>query len=497
MQYGIDEAGMLLNNRAHCRTEYPVMVTHKTLLYTRGSLIFVVALLLGAQASAGSKEHNPKKDFKVFDLVVDEVLFHEVADCLQMTVEQRGAAHAAWEKYYTSAKEADEAAYQRAMDAGIQAQREFDEARLSRGEQLDFHASRRIGARGAREWRLGWRQGDKLLDSFLNEVAAILTPVQEQEMESARRLIRRRCKLAIEDPSSTLDNFRGYWDLHRLVDRAADVGGELQEIYAESASAAALELRQQIDAIVHRVDLAIDDLLKQAIAESRELPPDYAQMTDDEIDEDDRRRFTDVRKKRWAIGYEVFSASVNEIAALLETRIGADARSQWQERWDVLFCPNLVAQRYPDLIKTWFDGLSDVTSEQRDAVDAEYAEYLRKRCEIRQAAIQAGVAVKKRYYFISAGTEPEQLHYARQLLRLEQLHKDFVDRVRSILPSENTAALQQQMKSLTRSNMYELISPLARQILTGAPLPQGGVLLPVPVPSKPDQANTNKEQQRQ
>ncbi|MDY7108976.1 MAG: hypothetical protein SYC29_10110 [Planctomycetota bacterium] len=436
---------------------------------TRLALLAIV-LMAGAPSLAAdppSEVHDlpvnahARPPFRTLDLVVDPELFEEICDLLLLTADQKAAARESFEIYFAQARQLDEELTERVLDAGMRESRGLTAAAQRTGEPPPREKIDALYQHWHEVFVKGVRQGDSLLNQWLEDLKAVLEEDQLAHFAPVQRLIRRRAFCRFPEQAAW-GNFRVMLDLHELLAEAGKEGEELAWLQPPAGEApedepeSVREARRQFEAILTAYEVRLDAIFLKKWRESRAhlQPSDRTVYTDE--DAEGRRRIAQVIAK-WRRRYDILNDAVEQIATLLETDRGREARQAWEDRFNAVFACDIHAERWPDRMLQWLENLPDETPEQVQQARVLYDDYLRRRRELRRKTVVAGVRVKERY-LIPVGEEPLKVRYAQRLAALEELTARTIDRFRGMLTRGQAERLDAHLRR-QRANHPSLFRP--------------------------------------
>jgi hypothetical protein len=408
----------------------------------------MVCLWVGAPAPAEQPDlpvnGNARPPFRTLDVVIDPELFEEICELLLLTADQEAAARDAFDLYYAQARQLDEELTERVLEAGLRESRELSVAASQGGEPPPPEKLELLHQQWHEAFVKAVREGDSLLNQWLEDLKAILEEDQLAHFAPVPRLIRRRAFCHFPEQAAW-GNFRVMMDLHELLAEASEGGEELAWLDPapdeppEDVPEPVRKARRQFEAIVTDYEVRLDAIFLEQWRESRASlnPSDRTLITDE--DADGRRRLAQAVRD-WRRRYDIRKDAVEQIAVLLEANVGLAARQAWEDRFNAVFACDIYSERWPDRMLQWLESLPDETPEQVQQARALYDEYLRQRRELRRQAVVAGVRVRKRY-LIPVGEEPLKVRYGERLAALEELTERTIDRYRGMLTNEQAERL--------------------------------------------------------
>jgi hypothetical protein len=388
---------------------------------------------------------HARPPFRALDLVIDPELFEEICELLVLTADQKTAARESFDLYHAQVRQLDEELTERVLDAGLRKSRQLEAAAYRTGEAPSREKLDTLYHQWHDAFVRGMREGDSLLNQWLEELKAVLEEDQMAHFAAVPRLIRRRAFCQLPEQAAW-GNFRVMMDLHELLAEASEEGEELAWLKAapsespEDVPEPVREAREQFQAILTDYEVRLDAIFLEKWRESRAplKPSDRTVITDE--DAEGRRRIAQVITN-WRRRYDILNDAVEQIAVLLETNHGLAARQAWKDRFNAVFACDIYAERWPDRMLQWLENLPDETPEQVQQAQVLYDEYLRRRRELRRQAVVAGVRVKERY-LILVGEEPLKVRYAERLAALEKLTERTIKRFRGMLTNEQAERLE-------------------------------------------------------
>jgi hypothetical protein len=422
------------------------------------SVVIAVICLPGLRsppgsATAGSPDlpvnAHARPPFRALDLIVEPELFEDICELLLLTADQKTAARESFDLYHAQVRQLDEELTERVLDAGLRESRQLEAAAYRAGEAPPGEKLDTLYHQWHDAFVKGMRQGDSLLNLWLEELKAVLEEDQLAHFAPVPRLIRRRAFCQLPEQAAW-GNFRVMMDLHELLAEASEEGGELAWLRPspgeppEDMPEPIREARQQFQAILTDYEVRLDAIFLEKWRESRApfKSSDETVITDE--DAEGRRRIAQVITN-WRRQYDILNDAVEQIAVLLETNRGPAARQAWEDRFNAIFACDIYAERWPDRMLQWLENLPDETAEQVGQAQILYEEYIRRRRELRRQAVAAGVRVKKRY-LIPVGEEPLKVRYAERLAALEELTKRTLQRFRAMLTNEQAERLDAHLE---------------------------------------------------
>ncbi|MBD3335178.1 MAG: hypothetical protein GF355_06645 [Candidatus Eisenbacteria bacterium] len=421
------------------------------------ALTALVSMMLHFPAAATAPAEEPelpvsahaRPPFRTLDLVVDPDLFEEICELLLLTADQKAAARESFALYYAQVRQLDEELTERVLDAGLRESRQLEAAAYRAGEAPSRARIDTLYHQWHETYVKAVREGDSLLNQWLEELKAVLEEDQLAHLAPVPRLIRRRAFCHYPE-QAVWGNFRVTMDLHALLAEASEEGEELAWLKAapgespEDVPEPVREARGQFQAIITDYEVRLDAIFLEKWRESRAhlKPSDRTLITDEEAE--GRRRIAQVIAK-WRRRYDILDDAVEQIAVLLETNRGLAARQAWEARFNAVFACDIYAERWPDRMLQWLENLPDETPEQLQQTQVLYEEYIRRRRELRRQAVVAGVRVRKRY-LIPVGEEPLKVRYVKRLAALEELTARTIDRFRGMLTSDQAERLDAHLE---------------------------------------------------
>lgn len=437
------------------------------------AFLFVLAFAFGARVlNASDAREPPRPKFEVLDLVIDRQLFEDICLLLLLSQEEREMIEPSFEEYLAKAAEVDAAAYQRALDAGWREILEIEE-QADGIEDEDWDRAQQLYRSYKREFVLGRRIGDALLEEWLIGLASSLE-LEADQIGTVQRLIR-RVYFFRQYSGNRYHDFSHPINLLDLAQKASKPGGELaklggskstEKLRNDTREPAALDAEEStakgaLQEILLNYELRLDDYLAEHFAKKRRVPSASKKAA---ISSDDPK--WKLHEKRvahdWSERHEFFASAADQIAELLGKTIDPGLKDKWQDRVNRELCPELTAQRWPDVMVSWLEMRSDHTDAQLDEAHLLQAEYQVKHKELVRAAVDLGIRCMKRYGRVR-GTESAVLRYAKKQLALYRLSVRTIRRLESRLEPPQIAALRDKIKN---SIPYSLGPPIATSALT-------------------------------
>lgn len=438
----------------------------------------VLCIVLGMSAPTAAQE-KATPGFKILDLVVDREIFEAMSELLAMDEHQEALAAATFEAYFRAAKALDAEVKESVDDAGFRRFVELSREAYYKGlDRYPWDEMARLRREFHGEIVAGLKEADVLLNEWYEQLQElILSPEQQNQFDRVRRMVR-RLNAQRRRHGVARSDFRSGIDVFLLIEEASEDDGELATVVRRQGDGERpdeiTKARAKLDEILEEYEIQLDQLLLEDLNwRRRQLGPKDGIKID--IDGPVGRRLL----RRWAREYALTASTVQQIADVVERAGNSEHRETWLDRFHRAFCPDLLSERWPDLMVEWLEERSDATDEQLEAVKALYNEYLIERRHAREAAVAAGVKAKRKH-FSPQGDDPSQLRYARRKLFLKRLTALTVDRFRSLLAPEQVLYLDTE---LSQARIYRgwLLGPhvdaAALYKLTGEE-PKEGVMLP-------------------
>jgi len=368
------------------------------------------------------------------DQVVHRELFDQMCRLLDLTEQQTKIAASLYGEYRSRIDVVSTALTENVSDLERQI-REVDKARRAadgtltesslRGELMQSFLLRVAQAN---------READVVLEQWFDELELLLTDAQKARFSSVPRLVRRYNFNARASGSNFADVLRVV-DVSRLVDEASAEDGELQFIVTmDDQSSEDTSPNRQLQLILHDYEIALDAIIAERLAETRDLSPtmDGGKVYDLGNPDQETRQWMRESATRWARTYNINSSTADRIAFLIEQASGLDDRYAWEDRFRAAYAPQLMARQFIDSIPAFINRRNEIAQDTRTAAIAIYEEYCMKRRQLRAEAFQTAVRNVRDTGFPWASSNGSPV-YSESLEVLSEHQEDALKRIANVL----------------------------------------------------------------
>lgn len=412
--------------------------------------IAVRAISLAAVLQAFVTVHAGRPGFRNFDFVIDAEVFKEVASNLRLSAEQETVAKKLFEEYLATITTMEREAEDAITKAGRTECSDLVRQALRSGQPLDERA--RVLYQAYRAESIAWlRRADTRLEEFMHGLEQILSESQQEQLPSAKRLIRRMNDVRYPADKDEGTEIVRRPDLLGIVDQASTKDAELAWLRSPSTAYDSDKLdraRATIQGATLDYEVQLDAVLVARMHRNRQ-PPLSGEEPIWSADSPGGKRRQRETADEWQARWRAASQGQSAIHGALEELGGGTLAARWAERWRAQAHPALARAWLPDRIYEWLDERLNDHLVERESLDVAYEEYLVRRDEILLDMISLLVATRQ----TPENNEANDRRLEDKRLAVRELVATTARRMRSACPEDCKAAYDAQVTNLLASDM--------------------------------------------